>query len=88
MYGYEMIDTLTQRSNNAFEMKAGTLYPLLHSLVQKKCLEVYQDDASGKMRKYYHLTAVGQKILKEKTQTWHEYSKAVVRIIGGECYGN
>ena len=32
MYGYEIIDTLRARSQNVFEMKAGTLYPLLHSL--------------------------------------------------------
>ena len=28
MYGYEMIDTLKGKSNNVFELKAGTLYPL------------------------------------------------------------
>lgn len=33
MYGYEMIETLSERSNNVFELKVGTLYPLLHSLV-------------------------------------------------------
>ena len=32
MYGYEMIEALRERSNNVFELKAGTLYPLLHSL--------------------------------------------------------
>ena len=31
MYGYEMISTLRQRSQNVFELKAGTLYPLLHT---------------------------------------------------------
>ena len=30
MYGYEMIETLRERSQNVFELKAGTLYPLLH----------------------------------------------------------
>ena len=32
MYGYEMIDTLRKKSQNVFEFKAGTLYPLLHGL--------------------------------------------------------
>ena len=35
MYGYEMIDTLRKKSNNVFELKAGTLYPLLHGLEEK-----------------------------------------------------
>lgn len=38
MYGYEMIETLRERSNNVFELKAGTLYPLLHSLEEKGLL--------------------------------------------------
>ena len=35
LYGYEMIESLRARSNNVFELKAGTLYPLLHSLEEK-----------------------------------------------------
>ena len=38
MYGYEMIDTLKKRSENVFELKAGTLYPLLHGLEEKQFL--------------------------------------------------
>ena len=32
MYGYEMIAALRERSNHVFDLKAGTLYPLLHTL--------------------------------------------------------
>ena len=55
MYGYEMIDTLRQKSQNVFELKAGTLYPLLHSLEDKGFLTVYEQEAAGKTRKYYSL---------------------------------
>ena len=34
MYGYQMIEELRKKSNNTFELKAGTLYPLLHILEQ------------------------------------------------------
>ena len=50
MYGYEMIDTLRQKSQNVFELKAGTLYPLLHSLAEKGLLTVYEQDVAGKTR--------------------------------------
>ena len=30
MYGYQIIEELARRSNNTFEMKEGTLYPILH----------------------------------------------------------
>ena len=42
MYGYEMIETLREKSENVFELKAGTLYPLLHSMEEKGFLEAYE----------------------------------------------
>ena len=41
MYGYEMIDALEKRSNHIFEFKAGSLYPLLHSLMKNGYLNGY-----------------------------------------------
>ena len=38
MYGYQIIEELACRSNNVFQMKAGTLYPLLHGLEKKGLL--------------------------------------------------
>ena len=32
MYGYQMIVELSRRSDHTFEMKEGTLYPVLHGL--------------------------------------------------------
>ena len=32
MYGYQMITELSRRSNDTFQMKEGTLYPILHAL--------------------------------------------------------
>ena len=55
MYGYEMIDSLRKRSENVFELKAGTLYPLLHSLEDKNLLTSYEQEASGKVRSFRFL---------------------------------
>ena len=44
MYGYEMIDTLKKRSENVFELKAGTLYPLLHGLEEKQFVILYEKE--------------------------------------------
>ena len=45
MYGYEMIEVLQQRSNHVFELKAGTLYPLLHGLEARNQLLSYEKEA-------------------------------------------
>ncbi|MCI9657561.1 MAG: PadR family transcriptional regulator [Lachnospiraceae bacterium] len=87
MYGYEMIDTLRQRSENVFELKAGTLYPLLHSLEDKRYLISYEQDALGKVRKYYQITKSGKKYLDEKKSQWQEYSRAVMSVLALEVVG-
>ncbi len=82
MYGYEMIETLRQRSQNVFEMKAGTLYPLLHSLEEKKLLTTYEREVSGKVRKYYRITRAGRRALKQREEEWNQYVSAVRGVLG------
>lgn len=82
MYGYEMIEVLRERSQNVFELKAGTLYPLLHNLEEKGLLTVYEREAGNKVRKYYSITKNGKKTLDEKKGEWELYSKAVVSVLG------
>ena len=82
MYGYEMIEVLRERSENVFELKAGTLYPLLHSLEAKGLLNAYEKEAGNKVRKYYSITTHGRKILDEKKDEWELYSKAVASVLG------
>ena len=81
MYGYEMITTLRKRSQNVFELKAGTLYPLLHSLEEKSFLTCYEQEAQGKVRKYYHITGTGRRELKEKKKAWETYARAVSNVL-------
>lgn len=87
MYGYEMIETLREKSENVFELKAGTLYPLLHGMEEKGYVEAYEREAPGKTRKYYTLTKNGRKQLSAKEKEWKEYTKAVSNVLGGVCYG-
>ncbi|MFG6333679.1 MAG: PadR family transcriptional regulator [Lachnospiraceae bacterium] len=84
MYGYEMIDTLRRRSENVFELKAGTLYPLLHSLEDKRYLLSYEQEVLGKVRKYYQITKDGRRHLEEKKSQWKEYSRAVMSVLALE----
>ncbi len=88
MYGYEMIKELDYRSENVFSLKEGTLYPVLHSLETDGAIESYEKVAeTGRVRKYYHITSTGTKILAEKTKEWSTYQNAVNQVIGGRSYG-
>lgn len=89
MYGYQMIEVLSQKSNHTFDLKAGTLYPILHNLENNGAVESYEEKADNeRTRKYYHLTAKGKKLLKTKHQEWKEYTSAVNQVLnGGLNYG-
>ncbi len=84
-YGYEIIAELKSRSDNVFDMKSGTLYPVLHLLMQKGCLTSYEQAAGGKTRVFYRLTPDGRKLLDEKKAEWNAYSSAIGRILAGRA---
>lgn len=88
MYGYQMIEELSKQSNDTFSLKAGTLYPLLHSLEQQGMIDSYDDNAdSARVRKYYHLTKKGKGLLEHKTNEWKSYVCAVNQVLeGGATY--
>jgi PadR family transcriptional regulator PadR len=82
MYGYQMIMELARRSDHTFEMKEGTLYPVLHGLEKEGLVEAYQQEApTGRMRKYYHLTRKGGAMLKTEKETWQSYADAVNAVL-------
>lgn len=81
MYGYEMIETLRARSQNVFELKAGTLYPILHAFEAKNYLSSYEQEGVGKVRKYYSITDDGRRYLKSKLEEWDTYSAAVANVL-------
>lgn len=87
MYGYQMIEELRKKSNNVFELKAGTLYPLLHTLEQKNMLTSYEEIAdNARVRKYYRITKHGCRYLKEKKAEWNAYTTAVNGVLGGASF--
>ena len=82
MYGYQMSVELARRSDRTFEMKEGTLYPVLHGLERQGLVEAYQQEApTGRMRKYYHLTRRGAAFLKTEAEAWQTYSGAVNAVL-------
>ena len=84
MYGYLMIEELRKRSDNTFDLKAGTLYPLLHGLEEQGMLESYEESADSKrIRKYYRITKKGKKMLIEKKTEWNTYTSTINGILDG-----
>lgn len=89
MYGYQMIEELANRSDNTFNLKAATLYPILHGLEKNGMVNSYDDSVdSARVRKYYEITNKGRKFLGDKQKEWDSYAKAVNQVLhGGLSYG-
>ena len=84
MYGYQMIEELSRRSSDLFQMKEGTLYPILHTLEKDKYLSSYQQEApTGRMRKYYKLTRRGKQLLDDKRAEWAAFHRGVEQVLSG-----
>ena len=84
MYGYQMIEELSRRSNDTFQMKEGTLCPILHGLEKESYLTSYQQQApTGRQRKYYRLTKKGTRLLDEKRTEWAAFHRGVHDVLSG-----
>lgn len=82
LYGYEIIKTLTLLSENAFQLKEGSLYPILKNLEYEGYVESYwEETSSARKRKYYHITKNGQKKLESLENEWNFYVTSMKKIL-------
>lgn len=88
MYGYQMIKRLSEKSENVFELKEGTLYPILHALEERDLINSYWDESTAKKRKYYSITGSGKTYLKSKKEEWKTFSDGVNKVLGGVSFAN
>ena len=82
LYGYQMITELERRSDHTFQMKEGTLYPVLKRPENGGHVTSYEAEANGRTRKYYHITKQGLKQLALETAHWEEYAHGVNSVLG------
>jgi PadR family transcriptional regulator PadR len=77
-YASDMLDELTLAKMIVVE---GTLYPLLTRLKNSGLLEYkWVESKSGPPRKYYKLTAVGEKFLHGLSETWDDLVRSTEMI--------
>lgn len=80
-YGYELIKTLKGRSNDVFDMKEGTLYPILHKLENEELITATNQEVSGRVRKVYSITKKGLQVLEAEREEWKVFSLAVNQVL-------
>ena len=80
-HGYAIIETLKRRSDGAFDLAEGTLYPVLHRLEAEGLLASSWSTVSGRRRRVYRLTRRGRASLERRREDWHEFVRAVEAVI-------
>jgi transcriptional regulator len=82
-HGYAIAEALRARSNGAFDLSEGTLYPALHRLEHAGLVTSRWSEVNGRRRRVYQLTAQGQKSLASRHGEWQDFSRAVQAVVGG-----
>ncbi|MGH9162242.1 MAG: PadR family transcriptional regulator, partial [Vicinamibacteraceae bacterium] len=83
MHGYAIAETLRGRSNGAFDLPEGTLYPALHRLERARLMSSRWSEVNGRRRRVYQLTAKGQRALVERQSEWQNFASAIHAVVEG-----
>ena len=82
-HGYAIADTLRARSDGAFDLPEGTLYPALHRLERAGLLSSQWSEVNGRRRRVYQLTARGHRALAKRHDEWRAFARAVHAVVEG-----
>jgi PadR family transcriptional regulator, regulatory protein PadR len=83
MYGYELVATLESRGGELFQLKEGTLYPVLYRLEDAGFVASrWETVERGVPRKYYSLTPAGVRELQRLVGDWSDFVAAVNGLLG------
>lgn len=82
-YGYEMSKMIHEMSNGILKASNSTLYPVLHSLMNKEYISSTQiiDQKSHKVKVYYHLEDPGKVYLENAINNYQRLIEGMDRII-------
>jgi PadR family transcriptional regulator PadR len=86
MYGYELVQAIRARTNQAIKVGEGVVYPALHALESDGMLKSRRKLVNGRTRVYYAVTRKGEKHLAGLVQHWQHITDAIGLAIGGTAH--
>ena len=78
-YGYQIIKDMQPY----IEMSESTLYTILKRLETAEMLTVRTSEHDGRLRKYYHITKLGQLRIESFKEEWREVMSIYQFVTGG-----
>ena len=84
-HGYEISKLIEARSNGIVRIHAASLYPLLYRLEKKKWIQGrWVEKPGSRRRRFYSLTAAGERQLAAQRAGWREFAAAIALVAGVE----
>jgi transcriptional regulator len=81
-HGYGLARSIEERSNDELKIEEGALYQALHRLERQGYLTATWGVSDNNRRaKFYALTQMGRRRLREDSARWHRYADAMGRVL-------
>ena len=80
-HGYRIVELLNERSEGAFDLAEGTVYPALYRLERKGLVRSTWENVSGRRRRVYRLTNRGRLELEQQAAAWRTFARAVDAVL-------
>ena len=84
-HGYAVIRGLEVKSDGAFSLTEGTVYPALHRLEKRGLLRSKWSTDAGRRRRVYALTERGDRAVGEARGEWEAFSAAINTVWRTAC---
>lgn len=82
LYGYQIAKRLEQDAGGVLLGKQSALYPVLRNLSAAELLDTFtQPSEAGPPRRYYRVTPLGKKVLRQWTDAWNSTRHYVDSIL-------
>ena len=83
LHGMGISRRIAQMTNEAFEVKAGSLFPALHRMEQAGWLRSsWGESETNRRAKFYSLTKAGRKQLQTQSERWERIAFAMATALG------
>lgn len=80
-HGYALVESLRERSDGAFDLPEGTVYPSLYRLEAGGLVASRWESVAGRRRRVYRLTARGRRDLERRRAEWRAFAGAVEAVV-------
>jgi PadR family transcriptional regulator, regulatory protein PadR len=83
IHGYAIVQRLQRISNEALQIRQGSLYPALYRLETKGWLKAeWKTTEGGRDAKYYSVTKAGRQQLETEKASWNRLCEAISLVLG------